>query len=140
MPDAPDDFPMAPVNYENWGKLMKTWATGEDYLKNGHTYRVPTGLDDLKQQLATAQTGMVVPDRIQHLDVVIGRSDTLVLRVPPADLLKAAEQRLKTEDYGLPPFYNDHYDGQSPSALRDEAARLRFHAQRIGDYTISNCQ
>jgi hypothetical protein len=140
MPDPTEPVNMLPVNYENWGKLVKTWATGEDYLKNGHHYAVPTTLDEVKHQLRTAQTGLVLPERIQHLQVVVGRSDTLLLRLPPPDLVKASEQRLATEDYSLPGFYNEHYDGQAPTPLPDKAARLTFHAQRIGDYSIANCQ
>ena len=140
MIDPTEPMDMAPVNYENWGKLMKTWATGEDYVQNGHAFPVPQTLEEVKEQLRMAQTGVVLPARIQHLEVVKGRSDTLLLRLPPPDLVKASEQRLATGDYTLPAFYNEHYDGQAPTALPDKAARLKFHAQRIGDYSIANCQ
>lgn len=140
MSDPTELMDMAPVNYENWGKLMKTWATGEDYVKNGHHFPRPNSLDDLKEQLRMAQTGVVLPARIQCLQVVAGRSDTLLLRLPPPDLIKAAEMRLETDDYAMPAFYNEHYDGQAPTSLPDKAARMKFHAQRIGDYTIANCQ
>ena len=140
MSNPTEPVNMTPVNYENWGKLMKTWATGEDYLKDGNAYPVPATLDEVRQQLAAAQTGLVLPARIKHLQVVVGRSDTLLLRLPPPDLVKASEQRLATQDYALPAFYNEHYDGQAPTPLTDKAARMRFHAQRIGDYSIANCQ
>ena len=91
MPDPTEPVNMVPVNYENWGKLVKTWATGEDYVKNGHPYAVPTSLAEVKHQLRTAQTGLVLPERIKHLQVVVGRSDTLLLRLPPPDLVKASE-------------------------------------------------
>ena len=130
---------MTPVNYENWGKLVKTWATGEDYIQNGHKYPVPRTLDEVKRQLRAANTGLELPARIQHLQVVVGRSDTLLLRLPPPDLVKASEKRLETKDYSLPPFYNDHYGTAAPE-LPDKTARMKFHAQRIGDYSIANCQ
>ena len=38
MPDPTEPVNMVPVNYENWGKLVKTWATGKDYVQNGHPY------------------------------------------------------------------------------------------------------
>ena len=131
---------MVPLNYENWGKLMKTWATGEDYLQNGHQYPVPQTLDELKRQLAAANTGLVLPERMQHLQVVQGRSDTFLLRLPPLDLLKAVEEELAHKDYTLPAFYNDQYACIAPTPLPDKEARLKFHAQRIGDYSISHCQ
>ena len=140
MNDPIEPVNMVPVNYENWGRLMKTWATGEDYVKNGHEFPVPQTLDEVRWQLAAAQTGLELPARIQCLQVVVGRSDTLLLRLPPPDLVKGSEARLAAEDYALPAFYNEHYDGQAPTPLADKAARMRFHAQRIGDYSIANCQ
>ncbi|WP_043337228.1 hypothetical protein [Belnapia moabensis] len=137
-PTEPVD--MTPINYENWGKLIKSWATGDDYVRNGHQYPVPKTLDEVKRQLAAANTGLTLPARIQKLQVVVGRSDTLLLRLPPPDLVKASEKRLATEDYALPAFYNEHYDGASPTPLPDKEARMKFHAQRIGDYSIANCQ
>lgn len=131
---------MIPVNYENWGKLLKTWSTGRNYLEDGNDYQVPTTLAELKAQLELAQTGLELPARITALQVVVAPSDTLVLRVPPADALLAAEAILATEDYALPPFYSDHFAGLAPTPLPDAAARLRFQAQRIGDYSIANCQ
>jgi hypothetical protein len=131
---------MVPVNYENWGKLVKTWATGEDYLQNGHEYPVPRTLDELKRQLKAAHTGLVLPKRMQHLEVVVGRSDTFLLRLPPPDLIEAAEKHLAEKDYTLPAFYNDLYEGAVPKPVQDKEARLKFHAQRIGDYSIANCQ
>jgi hypothetical protein len=138
--DPTEPVDMIPVNYENWGKLVKTWATGEDYIQNGHKYPVPETLDEVKRQLAAANTGLTLPERIQNLQVVHGRSDTLLLRLPPPDLVKASEKRLSTEEYAMPAFYNDRFDGAAPAPLPDKEARMRFHAQRIGDYSIANCQ
>ncbi|MDB5373184.1 MAG: hypothetical protein JWP04_1826 [Belnapia sp.] len=140
MIDPTEPMDMEPVNFENWGKLVKTWSTGTNYLGDGQHYPVPKDLCELKQQLARAQTGVVLPPRIVDLDVVIGRSDRLLLRIPPANLLQAAETALQTQDYTLPVFYGDSYEGQAQTPLPDLPARLRFHAQRIGDYTIANCQ
>lgn len=140
MIDPTEPVNMAPMNYENWGKLMKTWSTGENYLGDGRDYPRPKTLEQVKEQLAQAQTGLVLPDRVIHLEVVIGRSDTLLLRIPPADLVRATEERLKSQDYPVPSFYGDVYGGQAPTPLPDLPARLRFHAQRIGDYSIAHCQ
>jgi hypothetical protein len=138
--DPTEPVSMVPVNYENWGKLVKTWATGKDYIQNGHQYPVPQTLDEVKRQLAAANTGLTLPKRIQKLQVVVGRSDTLLLRLPPHDLVKASEKRLKKKDYVLPPFYSDHFQGASPAPLPDKEARMKFHAKRIGDYSIAHCQ
>ncbi|MBL6078612.1 hypothetical protein JMJ56_11390 [Belnapia sp. T18] len=137
--DPTEPVNMTPINYENWGKLIKTWATGNDYVGNGHEYPVPETLDEVKRQLAAANTGLTLPARIQKLQVVVGRSDTLLLRLPPPDLVEASEKRLAKKDYALPGFYNDHFGCVAP-ALPDKDARMKFHAQRIGDYSIANCQ
>ena len=33
-------------SYEQWGKLVKTWATGKDYVKNGNKYPRPSSIAD----------------------------------------------------------------------------------------------
>ncbi len=138
--DPTEPVNMIPVNYENWGKLVKTWATGEDYIQNGHKYPVPKTLSEVKQQLAAANTGLTLPARVRKLKVVVGRSDTLLLRLPPPDLVRASETRLAQQDYPLPPFYIDHFNGAVPMPLPDKEARMKFHAKRIGDYSIAHCQ
>ena len=42
-------------NHERWGKLVKTWATGTNYLEDDNTYPVPETVDEFKEQLAKAQ-------------------------------------------------------------------------------------
>ena len=39
--------------------------------------------------------------------------------------------------YPLPPFYKRLFNGMDPVIPEDE--KFRVHAERIGDYTISNC-
>jgi hypothetical protein len=75
---------------------------------------------------------------MKHLEVVRMNSDTMTLRLPPANLVEASERRLEKEDYAFPPFYDEAYQHQ-PAQLPTHAERMRFHARRIGDYTIANC-
>jgi hypothetical protein len=63
-----------------------------------------------------------------------------VLRIPDGRQILEAERQLERGGYFLPPFYRDAFNHVEPTPLPDAAARLVFHAQRIGDYTISNCQ
>lgn len=59
-------------NFENWGKLVKTWATGDDYVRDGYAYALPTTLDEFKMQVARAKTGLNVPSRITSLSMIPG--------------------------------------------------------------------
>jgi hypothetical protein len=53
-------------NHERWGKLVKTWATGTNYLEDDNTYPVPETVDEFKEQLAKAQVFATVPERFKH--------------------------------------------------------------------------
>ena len=48
-------------SYEQWGKLVKTWATGKDYIRNGQQYPKPSSIAELKQQCAWAGVDAVIP-------------------------------------------------------------------------------
>ena len=43
------------TNHERWGNLVKTWATGVNYLGDENSYPVPTSMEEFKEQLARAQ-------------------------------------------------------------------------------------
>ena len=43
--------------------LVKTWATGTNYLDDGNNYPLPTTMDEFKEQLAKAQVFATVPER-----------------------------------------------------------------------------
>lgn len=129
---------MAAINYENWGRLVKTWATGKSYFEDGTVYPVPTTIEEMQEQLDAVQSGLKLPKRMKTLEVVTMRSDTMLLRLPPADLVAASEERLTREDYTFPPFYDEVYEHQ-PLPLGSYENRMRLHARRIGDYTIANC-
>jgi hypothetical protein len=129
---------MATINYENWGRLVKTWATGKSYFEDGTVYPVPKTLEEMQEQLDAVQSGLKLPKRMKKLEVVTMASDTMTLRLPPADLVAASEERFTREDYTFPPFYDEVYQHQ-PQPMNSYEERMKFHARRIGDYTIANC-
>lgn len=55
------------TNHERWGKLVKTWATGTNYLDDNHEYPLPTTMDEFKEQLAKAQVFATVPERFKQI-------------------------------------------------------------------------
>lgn len=132
---------MKVVNWERWGDLVKAWTTGEPHRANNKPYAVPRTLDELKKQCKELSIGLKLPKHVTDLVVYSHEKSTMVLRLPPKDLVVASEKQLRRRSpYDLPPFYADALgvSGQTPQfASVDDA--LDFHARRIGDYTISNC-
>ena len=58
------------TNHERWGNLVKTWATGNNYLEDDNEYPLPETVDEFKEQLAKAQVFMTVPDRFKQIQFV----------------------------------------------------------------------
>lgn len=139
---APGQDRMRVTNWERWGDLIKSWTTGRPHRANGKAYPVPKTLDQLKAQCKELKVGLYVPDFVENLVVYSHEKSTMVLRLPPPDLVAASEKSLKAgAAYNLPVFYADALgvSGSVPH-FADEDALLDFHASRIGDYTISMCQ
>jgi hypothetical protein len=134
---------MRVANMERWGRLVKTWATGEDRLGDGKSYPVPRTLEEFKQQCALAQVGLYLPARINALAVVTYEKNTVVLRLPPADLIRESEAHLADgNEYLIDGFYAAAFerDKEIWPKLGGPDQKRAFNDARIGDYTISNCQ
>lgn len=127
------------TNHERWGNLVKTWATGVNYLGDDHSYPVPQTMDEFKEQLAKAQVFATVPERFKNIKFVSSDQDTIVVKLPPKAMIEDSESLLNQPGatYPLPPFYKRLFNGLDPVIPEEE--RLRVHAERIGDYTISLC-
>jgi hypothetical protein len=140
-PEAPFEL-MRVVNHENWGRLVKTWSTGKSYFPDGKVYPVPRDLATLVGQCDEAGVGLMLPAHVKSLVVYTYERGTMVLRLPPGDLVEAAERAFAGgQPYDLPPFYARCFglpDG-TPPILGAQDAIDAFHACRIGDYTISYC-
>ncbi len=126
-------------NFEQWGRLIKTWATGVDHIRNGNSYPRPTTIEELRAQAANAGAILTMPDTYTDLTLVQGDRQHLVLRLPAKDILEAAEVELGTPGarYLLPSFYSTEAFNDARPDIEDP---MRFHDMRIGDYTISNCR
>jgi hypothetical protein len=126
-----------------WGKLIKTWATGVSRFENevpsftADQLPIPRSLDELKAQAAIVGARLTIPDHIVGLAIVQYSADTLVVRLPPKERLEAMEATLEQggdTGYNFPSFYST-FMGR-PLNVKE---RLHVHACRIGDYTISMC-
>ena len=124
-------------SYEQWGKLVKTWATGKDYVKNGQKYPKPSSIAELKQQCAWAGVVAVIPAHYAAIKFAEGDVDTVVIRLPNATMIAESEAMLEApgSEYSLPPFYRAVFQNATP-VVPD---KLRLHAQRIGDYSMNAC-
>ena len=127
------------TNHERWGKLVKTWSTGKNYLDDDNEYPVPATVEEFKEQLAKAQVFATVPERFKNIQFVTSDQETLLLKLPPKVMIEDSEARLSEpgSTYQLPPFYKRLFNGADP--VIPEADKFRVHAERIGDYTISLC-
>ena len=127
------------TNHERWGNLVKTWATGVNYLGDENTYPVPTSMEEFKEQLAKAQVFATVPERFKNIKFVSSEQDTIVVKLPPKAMIEDSESLLNQpgSTYPLPPFYKRLFNGMDP--VIPESEKFRVHAERIGDYTISAC-
>jgi hypothetical protein len=127
------------TNHERWGKLVKTWSTGRNYLEDDNEYPVPTTMEEFKEQLAKAQVFATVPERFKHVQFVTSDQDTLLLKLPPKIMIEDSEAMLSEpgSTYPIPPFYKRLFNGVDP--VIPETDKFKVHAERIGDYTVSFC-
>jgi hypothetical protein len=127
------------TNHEAWGKLVKTWATGKNYVGDGNVYPVPKTIDEFKEQLAQAQVFANVPEWAKSIRFVGSDRDEIVVRLPPKYMIEDSESLIEQPgwSYPIPDFYKRIFQGMDPVVPYED--RLKLHAERIGDYTVSVC-
>ena len=120
--------------FDLWGELVKKWAKGEAPR--------PTTVDELVKQCTAAGVTIEIPKRYYANPVQFAQADenTVLIRLPPDALVRDSEERLKREDmtYALPAFYKRIFQNVNPVIPQNE--KLKVHAERIGDYSMSACQ
>ena len=149
---------------EAWGKLVKTWATGRNYVdhhvteehpvptsvESTPTYPKPTSFAEFAVQATRARVGLFFEDDDQTpvlgdepigFVVLQADSDTSLLKLPAKDKIEASEQDIMDgEQYALPQFYSRVFGRDvDPAQVRTKVQRLRLHAERVGEYTINTC-
>jgi hypothetical protein len=118
------------TDYQKWGDLIKRWATNQKPR--------PTTPLELKDQMAQEGLGAFdVDDKIKALRVIQDDDQTLTILLPRAAAINEGERSLDPQkDYPLPPFYKEAWRGVLPQI--DDMQK--FNTQRIGEYTIQECQ
>ena len=132
--------PRFEVNDEiKWGKLIKSFATGVNYITpGGPAIPMPRTLDELKQLCVDVGLTVVFAEHHKALVIVQPSEEAFTVRLPPKSMVEETEASLKAGDtYGVPKFYNDFYQKQLAIPTVDK--NLDFHAARIGDYSIRMC-
>lgn len=127
-------------DYEAFGKLVKCWSTGDKKYFKGKVYPVPKNLAEFVQQCADAGVGLSLPKHITGFSISMFDHSTLYLRVPPKERVLESEAKIAAGgDYNVPYFYGDiAFGGAQPTVAQKD--KMKFHASRIGDYTISYCE
>ena len=123
-----------------WGKLVKSWATGKNYVNPGAgPIAIPRTLDDLLRTAGEIGLRITFPDGMVGLAVIQYSPQTVVIKLPPKDMVEETEAKLKQENakYPMPKFYEEFFGIPLPPLA--EAQRFQLHAARIGDYSIRNC-
>lgn len=125
---------------ERWGNLVKTWATGVNKLGDGKQYSVPKSLQDFQEQCDRALAGVRVPGYVTEIQFVQAPAkETLLLRLPPKELVEDSETALNGGmNYLIPNFYDRIYGKPAPT-INSPADKLKVHAERVGDYTMNAC-
>src|SRR5947207_15632877 len=105
------------ADYQAWGNLVKTWATGVDHINNGSSYPRPQSLAELVAQCAACNVGLTVPARIPSLTLVQGDENTLVVKLPAKAMVLDSETELAKPGttYSLPSFYQRVFQNVAPN-------------------------
>jgi len=153
-------------NHERWGKLVKTWSTGKNYVRHVITNDAPFPITvaadpefprpgSFREFVAQAQAAGVelfFVDGVDNPDVT-GREDigfqmievspgTHCVKLPPKDKIEESEARLQLPGavYGLPDFYRRiHGTLPLPEQTSSQSQKAALHAERVGEYTINTC-
>jgi hypothetical protein len=156
----------APHNHEKWGRLVKTWSTGMNYVRhlitddapfpttveNPPEFPHPKTFREFVAQCQAAEVELFFDDGIDDRDVtgketmglqfIVVPADTAVVRLPPSDKIKESEDRLlkKFASYRLPGFYERiHGTLPKPEQTSTPSQKAVLHAERVGEYTINTC-
>lgn len=123
-----------------WGKLVKSWATGNNYIApNRPAPPIPRTQEELCAQAAEIGLTIKFPDGMVGLEIIEYSGETAVIKLPPKSMIEATEALFEDPDkpYPIPQFYEDFFG--SPLPRMNKSVLLDLHAARIGDYSVRNC-
>jgi hypothetical protein len=124
-------------NFEKWGKLIKTWATGTDYLHDGNFYPMPRTRAEFREQMNDSGAGDI-PEETLSVQFMQVNKETLLVVLPRKEDIESVEQEIANGPYKLPEFYAEAC-GTPLNVIDTLDAKMKFSAERLGEYTINNC-
>ncbi len=142
-------------NAENWGKLVKSWATGRNYFNPGAPPpALPNTVDELVATANAHGCNVTKAKWVSGLAIISYSHETLALRLPPKAMIERSEALLRGEadpippeqgggeplergQYDLPDFYTDFLKIKEDQRTVNDL--LKFHHERIGEYTVNSC-
>jgi hypothetical protein len=82
-----------------------------------------------------------LPDQYKNVVIVQGDVETMVLRLPPKDTLQGSEDDLLKggTPYPFRAFYTEIYGTEPKHVPKEKPGIMELHANRIGEYTLNNC-
>ncbi len=142
-------------NPENWGKLVKSWATGRNYFDPSQPApHPPRTVRDLKQQLKRFGCDAELAPWVKGIAILQVSQETLAIRIPPKELIERTEAILEKANsgsagsprlpvldrgaYPLPEFYVEFLRARPDQ--RTLQVLQSFHNARVGDYSVCSCQ
>ena len=129
-----------PSSELRWGLLVKSWATGKNYLTPGDPpIPMPHSFSEFEELCNTKLNLGLQLEGFKAIVFIQPSMACITIRLPPKEIVEANEHGfMEAGTYELPDFYNQVY-GRLPNIGDTLEEKLRFHALRIGDYTISMC-
>jgi hypothetical protein len=91
-----------------WGKLVKSWATGENYIMRGRpTPPIPERSRSCSSRAADIGLRISFPDGMVGLEIIQYSGQTVVIKLPPKAMVEATEAEFEATDvvYPMPRFY-----------------------------------
>src|ERR1700687_1361576 len=99
-----------------WGKLVKSWVTGNNYISPDRPApALPRTMEDLLAQATDIGLTIKFPDGMVGLEIVQYSSQTAVIKLPPKSMVENTETELLTgAPYPMPRFYDDFFGAPLP--------------------------
>src|SRR5688572_11393105 len=104
MTDVPQgSFDISLIDFERWGRLIKTWATGKSYFEDIEPrltidqLPVPRTREEFERQCRLAQTGLQVPSSMKGFTIIQHSWDQLFISLPPKQRIEAFELAMRDE-------------------------------------------
>jgi hypothetical protein len=132
-------MPRITINdFEKWGELVKEWAKDPSNR--------PNTLQQLKDQVEGSANIAQVPSNITSLLFMPQPDDetVLVIWLPTKKAIEDVDRRIAAHEfdatgYPLPPFYREIFGDDAVRRLTPDKFET-FNAERVGEYTIQECQ